>query len=1083
MLKEWIISASVLTAAVLLMRLIFRRRISQRLQYLLWLPVLVRLLLPVPLFHMRYSVSGAAEQLAPAVFAEATAAPRATAEPLPPAAAPTAAPVSAPPDTALKPTPAPAAPEGPAVTAAPTPVPTAPLQLDWGALLARLWLAGSIAAALWLLGVNLRFARSLRQSRRLFREGDPPVYLTEAVASPCLFGLVRPGIYLTPACAGLPEEELGRVILHEETHKRQLDHIWGCLRCLCLAVWWWNPLVWLAARYSRRDGELSCDERVMRILGEAQRMDYGRTLVSLIPEKSPRPFLTAATLSGGARAMKERLNMILKQRRRWVLAAALVLLLAVAAVACAFAGRPSETPAPEPTPTPIPTSQLQPAADYDDLLRDEGVSFTLETAICSLADVRHNAGFLRKMREAGETISPYRHYLDTACVSMRVVNITKEKVFLGTPELEAFRDGAWYRLEYEAERRDRLHNTITSGDSDGSIKPNEYAIGTIRLPDMDQGLLAPGKYRVSLPYTVGESGGAPDHVVQAEFEIAEALAPQPIPETYGLDPDSVEELRYSSPRREYTLHRGDEGFEQVLAFLTSLRGTPAYMPETVNRGSSLTLTDGAASRGLLTLEYDGERVYTSVGNKHYRALEAPGRPDEELEAIFERYAARAYPAPVPFEWDVIEDGTLALTPEKPSYDYEALQAAIALSLRRFTEPQPVGESSIPDEGAVVRLTAENRGEGTLYYEFPFLLALRGGEWCWVPERFQSASDLIPRSLEPGEKLETGIAMDGYDDPLGPGLYRACMRFAVDDNHRYTHLTWVEFEITGASPVPNPTPVPVPTPTPEPDDGMEQLLRNKNPDRIERITYRSRWGENYILQQGDEGFAEAKSLLLSLRGSPCEEPESYSSRVFGIDPQVVLAFDGQYVYGAYPNEYRWLRLDGEGRPDRELAAIFERYGLTAEPVGEAVDYEEMIEDGSVAAATGQPAYDVNPLAAAVAELREAYETTLVRSDERVEIPLSIENRSDVPFIYSGNSLSLEILLDGQWFERRTYSAGYFPMGWYLQPGEKITPQISMAGFILPLEAGHYRFAFRYSLEERRSYDHVAFAEFDLTDGPD
>ena len=58
MLLEWIVSASVLTAAVLLLRLVFRRRVSQRLQYLLWLPVLVRLLLPVPLFHSRISVSG-----------------------------------------------------------------------------------------------------------------------------------------------------------------------------------------------------------------------------------------------------------------------------------------------------------------------------------------------------------------------------------------------------------------------------------------------------------------------------------------------------------------------------------------------------------------------------------------------------------------------------------------------------------------------------------------------------------------------------------------------------------------------------------------------------------------------------------------------------------------------------------------------------------------------------------------------------------------------------------------------------------------------------------------------------------------
>ena len=88
MLMEWIVSASVLTAAVLLLRLIFRRRISQKLQYWLWLPVLLRLLIPVPLFRAPVSVSGAAAELAPAVFS--TPAPASTARPVttaPPATA------------------------------------------------------------------------------------------------------------------------------------------------------------------------------------------------------------------------------------------------------------------------------------------------------------------------------------------------------------------------------------------------------------------------------------------------------------------------------------------------------------------------------------------------------------------------------------------------------------------------------------------------------------------------------------------------------------------------------------------------------------------------------------------------------------------------------------------------------------------------------------------------------------------------------------------------------------------------------------------------------------------------------------
>ncbi|MBO4677167.1 MAG: hypothetical protein J5633_06455, partial [Oscillospiraceae bacterium] len=74
MLRQWILTASVLTAAALILRLVFHKRISQRLQYALWLPVLLRLLLPFALFSAPVSVPATAERIAPAVFA--TASPR-----------------------------------------------------------------------------------------------------------------------------------------------------------------------------------------------------------------------------------------------------------------------------------------------------------------------------------------------------------------------------------------------------------------------------------------------------------------------------------------------------------------------------------------------------------------------------------------------------------------------------------------------------------------------------------------------------------------------------------------------------------------------------------------------------------------------------------------------------------------------------------------------------------------------------------------------------------------------------------------------------------------------------------------------
>ena len=373
MLTEWILSASVLTAAVLALRLIFRRRISQKLQYWLWLPVMVRLLLPVPLFHARYSVAGAAAELAPAVFAapapvstEGPGAPVHT--PAPVSSAPAA---TTPADGGIRPSAAPIATPAPALAPAVTvpsaelpeapapslrPAPTQPRLPDAGGLLARLWLAGSVASGLWLLGVNLRFSQRLRIGRReMRRQGRLPVYVSPEAASPCLFGLLRPAIYLTEACETVPEGQLRQILLHEETHYKQLDHLWGSLRCLALAVWWWNPLVWLAAVCSRRDGELSCDEKVMLFLGEEARLEYGRTLVALLPAKAPRPMLSAATLSGGARAMKERLDRIVKKPKAWVLAAVVVLLLALVAVGCTFAGKAEGTPAPTTTPSPAPT--------------------------------------------------------------------------------------------------------------------------------------------------------------------------------------------------------------------------------------------------------------------------------------------------------------------------------------------------------------------------------------------------------------------------------------------------------------------------------------------------------------------------------------------------------------------------------------------------------------------------------------------------------------------------------------------------------------------------------------------------------
>ncbi len=226
-------------------------------------------------------------------------------------------------------------------------------------LLGPAWICGAALTAGAFSLAYLRFSRSLRRDRRrIDAAGAPiPVYVSAAADTPCLFGLFRPAVYLTPEAAR--EAETARcAVEHELAHYRQLDHIWCVVRAACLALHWYNPLVHLAVRLSRRDCELSCDEATVKRLGEAERANYGRTLIRLTCD-SPRGAAVATTMSARPRELKERITMLTKTKRS-ALALALALLLALTATACSFTGGVEPTPASGQAETPADTPERSP---------------------------------------------------------------------------------------------------------------------------------------------------------------------------------------------------------------------------------------------------------------------------------------------------------------------------------------------------------------------------------------------------------------------------------------------------------------------------------------------------------------------------------------------------------------------------------------------------------------------------------------------------------------------------------------------------------------------------------------------------
>ena len=178
--SELLLTSSVLILAVLALRHFGRGRLSRRLCYGLWLVVLLRLLVPVSLPSPTSVLNLPAAQSAERFLAQRV-------EVITPDGA-----ASSRPETAE-----PAAPEETAPAAETLPR-FSPLVL--------IWAAGALGTSGWFLWVNARFARQLRRARRELPvpESPLPVWVAEGIGSPCLFGLLRPAVYLTPRGGGRP---------------------------------------------------------------------------------------------------------------------------------------------------------------------------------------------------------------------------------------------------------------------------------------------------------------------------------------------------------------------------------------------------------------------------------------------------------------------------------------------------------------------------------------------------------------------------------------------------------------------------------------------------------------------------------------------------------------------------------------------------------------------------------------------------------------------------------------------------------------------------------------------------------------
>ena len=155
------------------------------------------------------------------------------------------------------------------------------------------------------------------------------------IASPMLIGFFRPRIILP--VGELEDKELSYIFVHELTHYKQRDMFYKWLIQIVVCVHWFNPFVYLLEKEVNKSCELSCDEKVISILNEKAKREYGDTLISFLKSNNLyKSSLASVTLTEGAEQLKERLGAIMKFRKKSKVITAITAIFTVIVCVCFF---------------------------------------------------------------------------------------------------------------------------------------------------------------------------------------------------------------------------------------------------------------------------------------------------------------------------------------------------------------------------------------------------------------------------------------------------------------------------------------------------------------------------------------------------------------------------------------------------------------------------------------------------------------------------------------------------------------------------------------------------------------------------
>jgi bla regulator protein BlaR1 len=190
-----------------------------------------------------------------------------------------------------------------------------------------IWIGGMLYVAGMILYTQLKIKNLLKSSlpvqhievRKIFDACKNEVGIQRNIVfkssaflkSPVTFGLLKPYIILPiHLISDFNETDIRFILLHELQHCKSKDILVNYTMSLFHILYWFHPLVWYTRKEMCSDREIACDTAVLHMLKEEQYSDYGFTLLNFTEKISKYPYSTVLNIGGTRTQIAKRIENI-----------------------------------------------------------------------------------------------------------------------------------------------------------------------------------------------------------------------------------------------------------------------------------------------------------------------------------------------------------------------------------------------------------------------------------------------------------------------------------------------------------------------------------------------------------------------------------------------------------------------------------------------------------------------------------------------------------------------------------------------------------------------------------------------------